>query len=115
MIASIATAVSDEAAGLTTIPADQREAINAGAEKLHELANNECDVGGGGGGETTSTTKEKTDTSTTDTTTSTTETTTTTPEPPTVPEQPPQEGGGLGHGNEGGTPPDTGSGGTQGG
>jgi hypothetical protein len=115
-VQSAASGVSDEAAAQlpSDVPPDVRQAIIDGAEQLFRLAG-ESDACGGGDGREKTTTKATT-TSTEETTTSTTEETTTTTAPPTtVPEQPPDEGGGnLGEGDSGGTPPNTGSGGTSG-
>jgi hypothetical protein len=109
-----ASLVADEAAA--ELPSDVdpevRQAVIDGAEQLFDLAADSAACGGTEKRKTTSTTS----TTSTPSTTSTTETTTsTTTEPPTVPTQPPDEGGNLGQGDQGGTPPDSGSGGTEGG
>jgi hypothetical protein len=111
-IASAASEVSDEAAGLPSgTDPEVRQAVIAGAEQLFSLARDpdKCETATGPEGQqrepdTTETTTAAPTTTTEETTTTTEETTTTTEEEP-PPEQPGNEGPPLGQGNEGGEPP----------
>jgi hypothetical protein len=129
-VEAAATKVSNAAAGLgTDVDPQVRDAIVDGAENLHALAQDpeKCASGTTGEeGQETTTDTSTTDTSTTETSTTETSTTTETkepkppkpkpePEPNPPPQQPGNEGGGLGQGDSGGTPPGLGNGGTGGG
>jgi hypothetical protein len=112
-IQDAASTVSDEAAaGLPSdVDPQVRQAVIDGAEQLFELAGDSSACVGGGGKRKTTSTTSTTSTKSTTSTTSTPTTTTTT----SIPTQPPNEGGGgLGEGDSGGTPPNSGSGGTSG-
>jgi peptidoglycan DL-endopeptidase CwlO len=113
-IASAASEVSDEAAGLPSeTDPEVRQAVIAGAEQLFRLARDpdKCETATGSEGQqkqkepdTDETTTAPPTTTTEETTTTTEETTTTTEEEP-PPEQPDNEGPPLGQGNQGGEPP----------
>jgi hypothetical protein len=112
-IASAASEVSDEAAGLPSeTDPEVRQAVIAGAEQLFRLARSpdKCETATDPEGqekEPETTTEETTTaptTTTEETTTTTQETTTTTEEEP-PPEQPGNEGPPLGQGDQGGEPP----------
>jgi hypothetical protein len=110
-IASAASEVSDQAAGLPSeTDPEVRQAVIAGSEQLFRLARSpdKCETAAAPKGQkpkpdTTETTTAPTTTTTEETTTTTEETTTTEKEPP--PEQPSNEGPPLGQGNQGGEPP----------
>lgn len=111
-IASAASEVSDEAAGLPSeTDPEVRQAVIDGAEQLFRLARSpdKCETATGPEGQqkepdTDETTTAPPTTTTEPTTTTTEETTTTTEEEP-PPEQPGNEGPPLGQGNQGGEPP----------
>jgi hypothetical protein len=114
-IASAASEVSDEAAGLPSeTDPEVRQAVIAGAEQLFRLARSpdKCETATGPEGQQKEQKEPDTDetttappTTTTEETTTTTEQTTTTTEEEPPPEQPGNEGPPLGQGNQGGEPP----------
>jgi hypothetical protein len=112
-IASAASEVSDEAAGLPSeTDPEVRQAVIAGAEQLFRLARSpdKCETATGPEGkqqepETTTEATTTAPTTTTEETTTTTEETTTTTEEEPPPQQPGNEGPPLGQGDEGGEPP----------
>lgn len=104
-IASAASEVSDEAAGLPSeTDPEVRQAVIAGAEQLFRLARSpdKCETATGPEGQQK---EPDTDETTTAPPTTTTEETTTTTEEEPPPEQPGNEGPPLGQGNQGGEPP----------
>jgi hypothetical protein len=111
-IASAASEVSDQAAGLPSeTDPEVRQAVIDGAEQLFRLARSpdKCETATRPEGQekepdTDETTTAPPTTTTQETTTTTEETTTTTEEEP-PPEQPGNEGPPLGQGNQGGEPP----------
>jgi hypothetical protein len=111
-IASAASEVSDEAAGLPSeTDPEVRQAVIDGAEQLFRLARSpdKCETATGPEGQqkepdTDETTTAPPTTTTAPPTTTTEETTTTTEEEP-PPEQPGNEGPPLGQGDQGGEPP----------